>query len=57
VGGEASPTTAIIDSQTAKTASLDPSGYDAGKKVVGRKRRILTDTLGLLVFREELPSP
>jgi putative transposase len=29
-------------------ASLDPSGYDAGKKVVGRKRPILTDTLGLL---------
>src|SRR5215210_4518428 len=30
-------------------ASLDPSGYDAGKKVVGRKRHILTDTLGLLL--------
>ena len=26
-----------------------PSGYDAGKKVVGRKRHILTDTLGLLL--------
>ena len=30
-------------------ASLDPSGYDAGKKVTGRKRHILTDTLGLLL--------
>ena len=30
-------------------ASLDPSGYDAGKKVQGRKRHILTDTLGLLL--------
>jgi transposase len=30
-------------------ASLDPSGYDAGKKVLGRKRHILTDTLGLLL--------
>src|SRR5215210_6570269 len=30
-------------------ASLDPSGYDAGKKVVGRKRHVLTDTLGLLL--------
>jgi transposase len=32
-----------------KGASLDPSGYDAGKKVLGRKRHILTDTLGLLL--------
>ena len=53
-GREGSPTTAIIDSQTAKGAlqrgaSLDPSGYDAGKKVLGRKRHILTDTLGLLL--------
>jgi transposase len=30
-------------------ATLDPSGYDAGKKVTGRKRHILTDTLGLLL--------
>jgi transposase len=32
-----------------KGASLDPSGYDAGKKVTGRKRHILVDTLGLLL--------
>ena len=30
-------------------ASLDPQGYDAGKKVTGRKRHILVDTLGLLL--------
>jgi transposase len=30
-------------------SSLDPSGYDAGKKVKGRKRHILVDTLGLLL--------
>ena len=53
-GREASPTVAIIDSQTAKGALkkgawLDPSGYDAGKKIKGRKRHILVDTLGLLI--------
>ena len=30
-------------------ATLDPSGYDAGKKVVGRKRHLLTDTIGMLL--------
>lgn len=30
-------------------ASIDPQGYDAGKKVTGRKRHILVDTLGLLL--------
>jgi putative transposase len=30
-------------------ASIDPSGFDAGKKVKGRKRHILVDTLGLLL--------
>ena len=44
-GRLASPTTAIIDSQTAKAAqkgalTLDPSCYDAGKKIVGRKRHL-----------------
>ena len=52
-GREASPTAAIIDSQSAKAASrgstLDPQGFDAGKKVTGRKRHILVDTLGLLL--------
>ena len=40
----------VIDSQSAKTTeSGSPRGFDAGKKVKGRKRRIVTDTGGLLV--------
>src|ERR1700758_4731455 len=30
-------------------AYIDPSGYDAGKKIRGKKRHILVDTLGLLM--------
>ena len=49
-GREASPTAAIINSQSPKRGSwLDPSGYDAGKKIKGRKRRIVVDTMGLLL--------
>ena len=50
-GREASPTAGVIDSQSVKTT--EPGGvcgYDAGKKIRGRKRHILTDTLGLLLF-------
>ena len=32
-----------------KGRSLDPSGYDSGKKVLGRKRHVLVDTQGLLL--------
>ena len=49
-GREASPTAAIIDSQSVRTTEAGgPRGYDAGKKVNGRKRHILVDTLGLLL--------
>src|SRR4029453_11598022 len=37
------------EGRSKRGAWLDPSGYDAGKKVKGRKRHILVDTLGLLL--------
>lgn len=50
-GREASPTAGVIDSQSVKTTeSGGIRGYDAGKKIKGRKRHIVTDTFGLMVF-------
>jgi transposase len=51
---EASPTAAIIDAQSVKSAekggaSIDPHGYDAGKKVKGKKRHVLVDTQGFVL--------
>jgi len=51
VGKQAQASAACLDSQSVKTGSEARSdvGFDAGKKVKGRKRHILVDTLGLLI--------
>ena len=49
-GREASPTAVIIDTQSVKTTEKGgPRGYDAAKKVKGRKRHVAVDILGLLL--------
>ena len=51
---EASPTAGVIDSQSVTTTECGgPRGFDAGKKIKGRKRHIVTDTEGGLV---EVPA-
>lgn len=50
VGRDPQPTAGIVDSQSVKTSeSGGPRGFDAGKKINGRKRHLLVDTLGLLL--------
>ena len=56
-GRQASPTAGVIDSQSVKTTeSGGPRGFDAGKKIKGRKRHIVTDTQGHLVGLQVHPA-
>ena len=57
VGRDASPSAAIIDSQSVKTTEAGgPRGYDAGKKINGRKRHALVDTDGRGLVLEPHPA-
>lgn len=57
VGREGSPSAAVIDSQSVKTTEAGgPRGYDAGKKINGRKRHALVDTDGRALLLEPHPA-
>ncbi len=47
-GREQSPGAAVVDSRSTKAPAAQKRGFDAGKKVVGRKRHIAVDTDGRL---------
>ena len=56
VGREASPTGGVVDSQSVKAPEAKTRGYDAGKKIVGRKRHIAVDTDGRLLMVNLTPA-
>jgi transposase len=49
-GREASPSGGVLDSQSVKAPAARERGYDAGKKIVGRKRHVAVDTDGRLLM-------
>ena len=55
-GREASPTAGVIDSQSIKAPGARERGFDAGKKIVGRKRHIAVDTDGRLLMINLTPA-
>lgn len=49
-GRDRSPTAAVVDAQSTRSSPQGgDNGYDAGKKIKGRKRHVVVDTLGLLL--------
>jgi transposase len=55
-GREASPSGGVLDSQTVKAPSAEKRGFDAAKKIVGRKRHVAVDTDGRLLMVHLTPA-
>lgn len=58
-GRDPEPTAAVIDSQSVKADAVvgaDSRGYDGAKKINGRRRHLICDTIGLLLAIRVLPA-